>query len=372
MSYQKRVAKNFDFTLLGVVVALVALGLVAVYSATHSRLLEAGSDPFFFLKRQVMWVIIGLVGLGLAVYLDYEVLGKFSKYFYLGMLALLTLVLVTGKLVSGSQSWFRIAGLASFQPSELAKIAVILFLAKYLEGQENLRELRSLVVPFAIVLIPMGLILLQPDLGTAMVFVGILFGMLYIAGANPKHLGGIITAALAVSPLIFFYVLKDYQRNRIIVLINPYSDPVGAGYNVIQSMIAIGSGRLWGKGLFSGSQTQLNFVPEHHTDFIFSVIGEEFGFIGGLFVLAAYFLLLWRGLVVSYTAKDRYGSLVAAGVVSMLFTHVLINIGMNMGIMPVTGIPLPFLSYGGSSLLTNMVGIGLLVNIYGRRHKLRF
>ncbi len=371
MSHSKLLTKNYDLLLFGVVLILVVLGALAVYSATHAKLLEAGADPFFYLKRQAFWIMVGLLAFGATVFVDYDVIGKISRTIYLTMLGLLILVLLVGKLVSGAQAWFSIGGLASFQPSELAKIAVILFLANYLAGRE-LDSFKSLIVPFVIVLIPIGLILLQPDLGTAMVFAGILFGMLFAAGANPKHLGIIIAAALAISPLIFFFALQPYQQKRIMVLINPYSDPIGAGYNVIQSMIAIGSGRLWGKGLFAGSQTQLNFVPAHHTDFIFSVIGEEFGLIGGLFVLAAYFIILWRGLLVAYTAKDEYGSLVAVGVVSMLATHIVINIGMNLGIMPVTGIPLPFLSYGGSSLLTNMIGIGLLVNIYARRHRLRF
>lgn len=372
MAYSKKFSKNFDFILLGVVLALVLLGVLAVYSATHGKLQEAGSDPFFLAKRQGAWAIVGLVAMFAAIYLDYQVLAKFSRMAYVGVLTLLALVLVAGKLVSGAQSWFRFGAFASFQPSELAKIAAILFLANYLQDRKDLGGLQGLIIPFLIILVPMGLILLQPDLGTAMVFAGILFGMVYIAGANPKHLGMIVGLALAVSPLIYFFILKPYQQARLMVLVNPYADPVGAGYNVIQSMIAIGSGQLWGKGLFAGTQTQLNFVPAHHTDFIFSVIGEEFGLIGGILVLAAYFLLLWRGMVVAYTAKDRYGSLVAAGVVSMLFTHIFINIGMNMGVMPVTGIPLPFLSYGGSSLLTNMIGIGLLLNIYFRRHRLQF
>lgn len=372
MAHPKKVSKNFDFILFGVVLAVALLGLLAVFSATRAKLIETGSDPFFFFKRQVAWVGIGLFAMLLTAYIDYQIMGKISRTFYFILLGLLALVLAVGHLVSGAQSWFKVGTFASFQPSELAKIAVILYLAKYLEDRDDFTQFSSLIVPFAIVLAPMILILLQPDLGTAIVFVGILFGMLFIAGANPKHLAAIIGTTLAISPLLFFFVLKPYQQARIMVLINPYSDPIGAGYNVIQSMIAIGSGRLWGKGLFNGSQTQLNFVPEHHTDFIFSVIGEEFGFLGGLFVLAAYFLILWRGMVISYTAKDRYGSLVATGVVSMLFIHILINIGMNMGIMPVTGIPLPFLSYGGSSLLTNMIGIGLLLNIYFRRHKLQF
>ncbi len=363
--------KDYDLILIGAVLALVALGALAVYSATHTRLLEAGADPTFYLKRQVFWIFVGLLAFVGTIFVDYDVIGKISQTIYLAMLGLLVLVLLVGKLVSGAQAWFSIGGIASFQPSELAKIAVILYLANYL-AERDLSSFKSLIPPFVIVLVPIGLILLQPDLGTAMVFAGILLGMLFVAGANPKHLGLIIAVALAISPLIYFFALQPYQQKRIMVLLNPYSDPIGAGYNVIQSMIAIGSGRLWGKGLFAGSQTQLNFVPAHHTDFIFSVIGEEFGFMGGLFVLIAYFIILRRGLMVAYTAKDEYGMLIAVGVVSMLATHIVINIGMNLGIMPVTGIPLPFLSYGGSSLLTNMIGIGLLVNIYARRHRLRF
>jgi rod shape determining protein RodA len=218
----------------------------------------------------------------------------------------------------------------------------------------------------------MGLILLQPDLGTAMVFVGILFGMLWVAGANPKHLGAIVLAGLILAVPLFLWVLKPYQQARLMTLFNPYADPTGNGYNVIQSMIAIGSGRFLGKGLFGGTQTQLNFVPEHHTDFIFSVIGEELGFAGGALVLFLFLILLWRIMTVAATSKDKYGALIATGVTAMIGFHVLENVGMTMGVMPVTGIPLPFISYGGSSLMANMIAIGLVLNVGMRRQKIMF
>ncbi|MDI3280434.1 MAG: rod shape-determining protein RodA [Bacillota bacterium] len=368
----RRLVKSFDFPLLGVTLALLLLGLLVVYSATQARDLELYGDRFYHLLRQALAAGIGLLALAAVVNVDYGLFERLARPLYLCNLALLVLVLVVGKTVSHSQSWLHLGALGSFQPSELAKILVILTLAKQLQEGEDRPNFTQFLLALVHVGIPMILILLQPDLGTAMVFVGILFGMLFVYGIPNRYLLGAILLAVVLSPFLYFFVLADYQRARLMVLINPYSDPVKSGYNVIQSMIAIGSGRLFGKGLFSGTQTQLNFVPEHHTDFIFSVVGEEFGFLGGLFLLGAYFFILWRGLQIIELARDEYGQLVAAGVVSMLLFHVLINVGMTLGIMPVTGIPLPLISYGGSSLIANLVGIGLLLNIYLRRQKIIF
>lgn len=368
----RRLIRSFDFPLLGVTLVLLLVGLLVVYSATQARDLELYGDRLYHLVRQALAAGIGLLAMLAVVNVDYGLFERLSRPLYLFNLALLTLVLVAGKTVSHSQSWLHLGALGSFQPSELAKILVILTLAKQLQGGEDRPGFIQFLLALVHVGIPMFLILLQPDLGTAMVFVGILFGMLFVYGIPNRYLIGPILLVVILSPFLYYFVLEDYQRARLMVLINPYSDPVKSGYNVIQSMIAIGSGRLFGKGLFSGTQTQLNFVPEHHTDFVFSVVGEEFGFLGGLFLLGAYFFILWRGLQIIEEARDEYGQLVAAGVVSMLLFHVLINVGMTLGIMPVTGIPLPLISYGGSSLIANLVGIGLLLNIYLRRQKIVF
>lgn len=367
----RRLAKNLDQGFILSVLGLLFIGLVAVYSATHAKQIEAAGSPYGFLFRQSISATIGLIALTLMLQFDYRYLERLARPFYYGSLGMLALVLVLGHSAKGAQAWFRIGPL-SFEPSELVKVAVILSLARFLDKREDIHRWKGLLAAFLHVGAPMALILLQPDLGTALVFGGILFAMVYVAGAQPKHLLTILLTGAILAVPVYFFALKPYQQARIMTLVNPYADPTGNGYNVIQSMIAVGSGRLLGKGLFGGTQTQLNFVPEHHTDFIFSVIGEEAGFLGSILVLFLYYYVFRRGLAAVAEAKDRFGMLLATGVVAMLFSHVLINIGMNVGVMPVTGIPLPFLSYGGSALIAHLTGVGLVASVYMRRQKILF
>ena len=374
----KKWIQNIDFTLLLIVAILLVFGLVVLWSATAGSVGNTQGDPLLHVKRQAAWVLVG-IGVMIAICsVDYNVLGHYYRFIYLGTLASLVLVLIFGRSVSGTQGWFRF-GSVGIQPAEFAKIGVIITLAKHLDKKDSLDQLTDLISPFIHVGIPVLLILKQPDFGTAMVFIGVLFGMLFMAGADHRHLLGIAGAGLALFSTAAFLsirgivpILAPHQISRILVFFDPYSDRTGAGWNVIQSMIAIGSGGLFGKGLLQGTQAQLNFLPAHHTDFIFSVVGEELGFLGSFFLLVLYVLLLWRGLKIMVLAKDDYGANLAAGVVAMLLFHLIINIGMTLGVMPVTGIPLPFISYGGSSLLTNMAGIGLLLNVYMRRRKIMF
>jgi rod shape determining protein RodA len=219
--------------------------------------------------------------------------------------------------------------------------------------------------------IPFLLVLKQPDLGTSLVFLAIVFGMMFVAGISLRHLGAIVGAGLVFMP-IFWHFLKDYQKKRLTVFLDPNVDPLGSGYHIIQSKIAIGSGMLFGKGLFNGTQSQLNFLPENHTDFIFAVIGEELGFVGATIILLLYLVLLYRGIKIAGAARDNFGTLLATGITSMIAFHLLVNVGMTAGIMPVTGIPLPLMSYGVSALTTNLVSIGILLNIYMRRQKILF
>ncbi len=375
----RRLLRNLDWVLLTCIVALIGFGLVVIYSATNRTLGPSVGDPMYYVLRQLMNAVVGTVAAGFLVSIDYRVFGRYYKPIYLATLGILTAVLVLGATVKGTTGWFRLGPLGGIQPAELAKLTVIITLARYLDKKESLDSWPDLVGPFLHVGIPMGLILLQPDFGTAMVFTGILFGMLWVAGARPLHLGTIVgsgvalfSGAAAATKLGYLTILKPHQIDRLLVFLDPYAYRTGAGWNVIQSMIAIGSGGFFGKGIFGGSQTQLNFLPEHHTDFIFSVVGEELGFVGTLLLLGLYALLLHRGLKVVLTAKDRFGALVGAGVVSMLLFHILINVGMTLGIMPVTGIPLPFISFGGSSLLTNVMAGGLLIGIQMRKQKIRF
>lgn len=366
----RRLVKNIDRGLLLAVAALAGIGLLAIFSATHSK--QAGNvGAYYYVLRQSFAAALGAVAMVFVVNFDYRFLERLVRPVYLGNLALLATVLVLGHTAKGAQSWFRL-GFISFEPAEVAKVALIITLARHLERRDDLHRWSGIASAFTHVALPILLILAQPDLGTALVFVAIFFTMLYVGGARPRHLLTIIGVGALLAIPAFFFVLKPYQQARIMMFVNPYADPTGNGYNVIQSMIAVGSGRLFGKGLFAGTQTQLNFVPEHHTDFIFSVIGEEFGFLGAAVVLGLYYYIFRRGLAAVAEAKDRFGMLLASGVVAMLFAHVLINVGMNVGVMPVTGIPLPFLSYGGSSLIANLMGIGLLINVYMRRQKILF
>ncbi|MBI5555979.1 MAG: rod shape-determining protein RodA, partial [Elusimicrobia bacterium] len=347
--------------------------------------------------------------------------------------------LVFGAKVRGTKSWF-VLGLFSFQPSELVKLAFIMFLAKYVEGMRYWDSWRDLLWPFVFTLLPVGLILLQPDFGSTLVFFPILVALLYIGGCRLKYIvalagfgllmsgfmlvriyadlkgsavdnyiirvianfnymmvflvalflllaliyflarrlkyeldfkqmmaGFSVVAASIFSSYIFEFLLKTYQKKRLIVFLDPYLDPLGAGYNIIQSKIAVGSGTLFGKGLLYGTQSRLGFLPEQHTDFIFSVLAEEFGFIGGALLLILLFIIIWRGIMIINQARDEFGALVATGTVTMFAFHILLNIGMTLGIMPITGVPLPLVSYGGSSLVMNMLAIGILLNIRMKR-----
>lgn len=359
--------RNFDLlpiALVGLILALTLFGVVMIYSATRSANSAA---------RQGVWLGVSLVAFAVIVRVNYVELMRVNRYVYLAVVALLVAVLIPqiGKVVNGARSWISLGPLGSLQPSELAKIGVIITLGTLLRNAKTFG--RHEVIPALIhVGIPASLILLQPDFGTAMVFFVILFTMLFAAGTDVKWLCGMLAAGAAAVPLLVKFVLRDYQRRRLLVFLDPYSDPLGSGWNVIQSLVSVGSGRLFGKGLLQSTQGRLGFLPEHHNDFIFALVCEELGFFGALLVLATYGAILLLGIRVATSAKDEFGRYIAVGVVSLYLAHVIINVGMTIGLMPVTGIPLPFLSAGGSSLLTNWIGIALLINVYSRRTRLSF
>ncbi|MBE3583281.1 MAG: rod shape-determining protein RodA [Limnochordaceae bacterium] len=375
---ERRQLRYLDWYLLGSVLALVGVGLLMIYSATYRGLPGIRVGPYYFVVRQLSWAIIGGIAGAAALVVDYRRWPRWSRGLYVIMLLLLMAVLASQK-ISGASSWLRFGALG-FQPSEPAKLIFVVVLASYLEKNPPDDTARELVAPFLIAAPPLVLILLQPDFGTALVFAGILLGMLFAAGAKPWRLGAVVGSGVLVGVVAAYLVLHGvdlkvvhpYQVQRLLAFLNPYHDPTRSGYNVIQSMIAVGSGQLTGKGLFAGSQTQLSFLPARHTDFIFSVIGEELGFLGTTAVLGLFFLLIWRSLGVARVAKDPLGANMAAGVTSMFLTHLVVNVGMTLGVMPVTGIPLPFISYGGSSLLTNLLGVGILLNVQMRRLKILF
>ncbi len=396
--------ENIDYATLIVVALLLVIGAASIYSATY----DAGASLYF--HRQLIWMGIGALVMISITVLPYRTLQLSSYPLYGLSILILAAVLVAGKTVAGTKGWFGIRGYG-LQPSEIAKLTTILALAAFLsQKQVNLHRIKDIVTTFGIVLLPVGLIVLQPDMGTALTYLGAFVPILYWAGASnflmlvllspvavavaalfgttpfvivigltfiilfllrENRLASAVafsfTVFVGVSVQFMFGKLAPYQQKRIFTFMNPDSDPLGAGYNVIQSKIAIGSGGLFGKGYLQGSQTQLNFIPAQWTDFIYCVPSEEFGFLGAFLILLLLTILLYRGVRLASTAKSRYASIVAVGIVSMFAVHICINVGMAMGMMPVIGVPLPFMSYGGSNLLTNMAMVGLLLNLYANR-----
>jgi rod shape determining protein RodA len=320
-------------------------------------------------SRQATSLVIGLAGMVAVCVFDYRVFRAWSPMAYAGTLLLLGLVLVQGEVVNGSKAWLVVGGF-QFQPSELAKVTLILMLATlFHERREEALGLRALVEALAIAAVPMGLILLQPDFGTFLVFVAIVFGVLLLARVRVRYLVALaLLGVLAFAGIMASGALEDYQVDRLTSFLNPEeADPRGAAFNVNQAQIAVGSGQFLGQGLFQGSQTSLSYVPENQTDFIFTVVGEELGFAGSVLVLGLFGVLLWRALRIAAVSRDAFGTLLAAGVVAVFGFQVFINVGMAIGIMPVTGLPLPFVSFGGTSLIGSLVMVGLLQNVHMRR-----
>ena len=367
---KKRPKLKFDLTFLVAVLTLVAVGLVADYSATYS--MGGGRHGLFY--KQIFWILSGFCLLAVTVTVDYRKLERWGYVFYGITLALLAAVLVMGRTGMGAQRWLPL-GPFSFQPSEIAKLFLIITLAKYFSEDHttNGHTLRQLVKPFLLVAVPVLLVVKQPDLGTGLMLLFIFTAMVIAAGIKFKSFIYLVATAALSAPLawqVFWKHLKDYQKKRLLVFVDPESDPSGAGYHIIQSKIAVGSGMVTGKGYLHGTQSQLSFLPERHTDFIFSVISEEWGFIGSMVVLLIFIFIIMWGLETANKAKDRFGALVAVGSISMIFFHVFINIGMTIGLMPVVGVPLPLVSYGGTSALTTLMALGLLLNINMRRFQL--
>jgi rod shape determining protein RodA len=363
----KLIDKSFIFILL----LIIVFGLVILTSATNSL----NSDPHYYIKKQLLNVAIGIILTTMVVFFDYVQFRRYSNSIYIVSLLLLLAILIFGEEAKGSARAISIAGLPSIQPAEFAKVFIIIAFADFLvKRQDELKTLKQLLPCFIYMSVPILLILLQPDLGTGMVFIAIMIVMLYVAGADARLLTRLIAAGvLIIGILLFLHIqfgmwlpLEEYQIKRLTVFANPYEDGQGGrglGWNTIQSLVAIGSGGLGGKGLFAGTQVQLNFLPEHHTDFIYAVIGEELGFIGAALLIVLFGLLLFRTVYISYNAKDLYGVLVVMGILAMWLFHIFENIGMSIGLMPITGIPLPFISYGGSSMMANLMAAGLVLSI---------
>ena len=363
LKIDRRLILNFDWGLLAAAVLVIACGLMTVLSATHvpGRLMSG------LFTRQLIWATMGMIGLLAAISFDYHWLERYAYFIYAAAVLLLIMTAVLGASGGGARRWIAL-GPVTIQASEFAKLALVLALARHLHRHvgEHPLALRSVGVSVLLFAPAALLILKQPDLGTAVALGIMVAGLLLLAGLRLRLVVLLAAVLIPAAPLVWHH-LKPYQQRRVMTFIDPNADPLGAGYHIIQSKIAIGSGMLDGKGFLHGTQNRLNFLPEQHTDFIFSVFAEEWGFLGGATLVALYLLLMLRCLSVAMRARDTFGMLLAFGVTVMIFGQVLVNIGMATGSLPVVGITLPFFSYGGSSLLASMIAIGLLLNISMRR-----
>lgn len=368
----RKLLKNFDIPLFINVLVLVIMGLIAIFAATQNF---GPAQSMKFVTVQSVAFLLGLIAMAIIISIDYSQFGYLWKIIYAITILMLIAVLIPGigKLREGARRWIDL-GILEMQPAEFAKIGIIITFAKILENrEEKLNTIKDMLIPVLHIGIPIILIWRQPDLGNALVIIVITLGMLFVAGINMKFIYGSMVTLLVSFPILWNFILYPHQKKRLITFINPYSDPLGDGYHVIQSMLAVGSGKITGKGLMAEETlTNLNFLPEQWTDFIFSVISELTGFVGSAIIVIVFTLFLLRLLRLSKIAKDQFGTLIITGVFFMYLFQIVENIGMTIGLMPITGITLPFVSYGGSSMLTNMMAIGLVLNVTMRRHRIKF
>jgi len=355
--------RKTDWVLWGAVLLLTAIGLTAIYSVS------LGSDPIDYssFKKQIVIFVFALLIALVVSFLNYSIFRMYSRYLYWGSVLLLLGVLFFGVTINGTTGWFNVFGF-NFQPVELAKLALVLFLAKFFSNRyQQFNEARHIIVSFVGTMILTFLVLMQPDAGSALVLLGLWFLLLTVSGVKWRY---IITLVLILSVATLFlwgFVFQDYQKERVHNFINPQLDPLGSGYNVTQAIIAVGSGGLWGRGLGFGSQSQLKFIPESQTDFIFAVIAEELGLLGVTLVLSLWFVIFYRLLKAAKQAPDDFGMYLLLGIAVVFLIHLIVNIGMNIGVLPVTGISLPFLSSGGSFLMTSVFMIGMAQSVIIRR-----
>ena len=363
-SLLRRAMGQLDWVLIFVTLALSAFGVLMIFSSiqTNTALLEEALH-----WKQLIWISVGVVSVTLILLFDYHHFTRLAYIFYFLLVALLVLVLISGKMVYGAKRWL-VLGPMRFQPSEFSRLAIILVLARYFGSRENTEplEFRELILPFIFVAIPFILVARQPDLGTSLMTVMVAAVMLIIVGVRARVFLSIAAMGFIVAPVGWLF-LRDYQKNRILTVFNPEADPLGSGYQSLQSKIAVGSGEIWGKGLFQGTQSRLHFLPEKHTDFIFSVLSEELGFIGATVLLILFLIFIHRCIQTALNAGDKEGLLIAVGVATSFFLYIFLNIGMTVGLIPIVGIPLSLVSYGGSSLLASFLAVGLLLNVRLRR-----
>jgi rod shape determining protein RodA len=363
--FDRRLIFNFEWILLLTVVGLAGIGIVNLYSATDGW--QTTATPLYL--KQLLWLGGGLFLALLICCFDYRHLEHFAIHVYIISVGLLLFVLMMGKTSMGATRWIPL-GIFNLQPSEVIKVAMVLLLARFFGRTAHPLGFSffELWQPTLLLLVPVVLILKQPDLGTALMVVFIAVSMLLFAGLQRSTLLGFSLLGI-MSAILGWFGLRDYQKDRIHTFLNPESDPLGSGYHIIQSKIAVGSGGFFGKGFMQGTQSQLSFLPERHTDFAFSVFAEEWGFVGSIMLLSGYlFLVIW-GIYIARRAADRFGMFLAVGITAMIFWHIIVNLGMVIGLLPVVGVPLPLFSYGGTSMVTTMVGIGLLMSVSMRRFK---
>ena len=356
---------NFDLRYLGLILAILGIGVLSIHSVTHTQ--QGGLAPYYL--KQLIWVALGAIAFFVMLVSDYHRIARLAYPVYAVVLLMLAFVLLEGRTSKGAQRWIAL-GPFSFQPSEFAKLVLILVLAHYYSKAPRVGWLQRVILPGLLMLPGLVLILKQPDLGSALSFMAVYAAMLLMVGVRSQALGVILLFSVMLFPFAWEGVwgsLHDYQRQRIMAFVDPDYDPGGKGYHALQSRIAIGSGELMGKGLYGGTQSQLKFLPEGHTDFVFAVYAEEWGFLGVLLLLLLFVALIWLSLEIASKAKDQLGALLAAGIVAMLCFCVVINIGMTAGMFPIVGIPLPLMSYGGSATIMTMASLGLLLNVKRRR-----
>lgn len=359
--------RSLDYIMLLSALALVAFGIVLIYSGSLPNYATPAAVIEHPVARQVTFAAIGIAAMLVISRIDYRLWGYAAPFLYVAALASLMFVLVAGEAVYGSRRWIELAG-TQVQPSELTKLVVVIVLAKYFaDRQERMGQLAVFVTSFCIALVPLVLVFAEPDLGSAVILLAIWLAMVIVAGARSTHVLGLIASSAVAAPFGLIALVSDYQRERIATFLDPGKDPLGSGFNTLQAEISIGSGRLFGKGLTHGSQTQLDYLRTQTTDYIFSVLGEEMGFVGVVILFALFVLLLMRALQTGASSRDPFGRLLATGICTYILFQVFINVGVNIRLVPVTGIPLPFISQGGSSLLTLFVALGILQSV--RMHR---
>jgi rod shape determining protein RodA len=367
-----RVARHFDYALLLLAAALVAYGALLIYSASLTAYPDGIGSLSHPVVKQAMFAVFGLAVMAIVTWMDYRVFGRMAPALYALAILILVMVLFLGDSAFGSRRWITIGG-TQIQASEVAKLLTIVALARYLaDHQLEITRVRVFLTSLAVTALPAGLVMAEPDMGTAIIFGAVWVGLVLVAGVPLRHVMMLAGFLLAAIPFAALAVLGDYQRERIALFFNPNSDPLGGGYNILQGEISVGSGGIFGRGLTNGSQTQLDFLQTPTTDYIFSVLGEELGLIGALVLLALFALLLFRTIRVATLARDQFGRLLATGIAIMILFQVFVNIAVNIRLLPVTGLPLPFISQGGSSLITLFVALGLLQSVLLRHRQIEF